>query len=117
MKKYSIHLVLIVAIIATIAVSTYITVSIFSDNRDQIIREIYESERKTRDSLQIEIERIQSDGTRIQMQIDSITGAIIKSDQAISYQIKKLKNDLFKDVRNYRDSTNSALLDRLRTKR
>ena len=117
MKKYSIHLVIIASIVATIAVSTYITVSIFSDNKDQIIRKIYESERRTRDSLRLELETIRRDGTLIQHQIDSLMGSIMDADSVLITQINKFKHEIFKDVRNYRDSTNSALLDRLRTKR
>jgi len=117
LKKYWVHLIVIVSIAVSIAVSTYIIISIFSDNRDRIIREIYENERRTRDSLQIEIERIRRDGTLIQSRIDSIMGSIMKTDSVLITQLKRFKHDIFKDVRNYRDSTNSAILDRLRANR
>jgi hypothetical protein len=116
-KKYSIHLIVIVSIAVSIAVSTYIIISIFSDNRDRIIREIYENERRTRDSLQIEIERIRRDGTLIQSRIDSLMGSISETDSILFVQLHTFKHDLFKDVRNYRDSSNSAILQRLRSNR
>jgi hypothetical protein len=117
LKKYSIHLVLFAFVLVSIAVSTFVTISIFSDNRDKIIRKIYEAERKTRDSLHMEIQQIKRDGTLIQYRIDSLMGSIMKTDSVLITQLNRFKHDIFKDVRNYRDSTNSAILERLRANR
>jgi len=114
LKKYSIHLVLFAFVLVSIAVSTFVTISIFSDNRDKIIRKIYESERKTRDSLHREIQQIKRDGTVIQNRIDSLMGSIMKTDSVLITQLNRFKHDIFKDVRNYQRCSQLSRLYKFR---
>jgi predicted PurR-regulated permease PerM len=108
----------ILAIILTILAlsgSTAVVAVIFSYKFNQLSNQIIESEHRTRDSLSAELKIIRSDRDSSQNIILSLSDKIKQSDININYQIKSLKNDVFKNLKNYRDSSSIQLLERLRT--
>lgn len=114
MKKNILYLVITASVLVSIGVSTFFIISIFFDGQNKMIREMFEFERRIRDSLTAEIEYINEQRAEINHKIDSISVTISESDQRIKTLLYNFRDDLFQDVRNYNDSSNSAILRRLR---
>lgn len=114
MKKNILYLVITASVLVSIGVSTFFIISIFFDGQNKMIREMFEFERRIRDSLTAEIESINEQRAEINHKIDSISVTISESDQRIKTLLYNFRHDLFQDVRNYNDSSNSAILRRLR---
>jgi hypothetical protein len=112
MKKISIILQISLILVLVIAVIIAANVVVFrlSTKFDKII----EVEKKTRDSLFFELKLIRTERTAIENRIDSLTKNINANDSRISKQIQIFRYETYKNIRDYRDSNNIQLLDRLR---
>lgn len=106
------------AIIAGLIIVSVIGFGIYvmSDSYSRLNRTIQRQEQETRERLQVQLDSIIRQRAGITSKIDSLEAVIERTDERINKQIEKYRNETFKNLRDYRDSSNNALLDRLRTK-
>ena len=113
--KINYQIISIIVCIITVIVSANVMVFVLSDKYNRLTDKIIKSEKKTRDSLFREINRIRTDRTAIETRIDSLTKNINANDSRISKQIQIFRYETYKNIRDYRDSNNIQLLERLRS--
>lgn len=89
---------------------------ILSDSYSRLNKTIQKQQIEIRKAIDVQIDSVLKDRKAIQNKIDSLQTLIEKQDIQIKQQIDKFKYETFQNLRNYRDSSNSAILDRLRTK-
>jgi DNA anti-recombination protein RmuC len=89
---------------------------ILSDSYSRLNRTMQRQEQETRERLSEQLDSIIRQRAGITSKIDSLEAVIERTDERISKQIEKYRNETFKNLRDYRDSSNNALLDRLRAK-
>lgn len=112
MQKTLKYTIITILIIAFIAAMWYI----FDSSQQTLIKELQKYEQQTRDSIIQEVKDLQLERIDIYMQIETLSAKIEASDKLIQNQIQQYRNETFKNIRDYRDSSDNALLNRLRAR-
>ena len=111
--KNKVTVAVVVAGVLLVA-SVLVGVWILSDSFSRLSKTVQRAEEETRERLRERLDSILTERREITGRIDSLENVIRMTDERINKQIEKYRNETFKNLRDYRDSSNNALLDRLR---
>jgi hypothetical protein len=104
----------IIAAVVFVLTGACVGVWILSDSFARLSKTVQRAEEETRERLRERLDSILTERVEITGRIDSLENVIRTTDERINKQIEKYRNETFKNLRDYRDSSNNALLDRLR---